>query len=415
MPRTSPRLSWLLLLAAIALVLPACGDGGADAPIEPGPWYEPEIGTPERIAYDMDVLRYLNAVEPSGTREVGNSTVYDFDQADGPSCMRGRPYAVSILDRGSEDLLFFMQGGGACWSDFCLAVTIAPGGVPQSVNLLNPTLEENPVKDWNVVYLPYCDGSLFVGDNIITEDDGRTRIHAGLHNTSAALSAAYKHYPAPRRIMLAGSSGGGYGTIMVAFIVRYIWPDTPIYIVNDSGVGIAYEGDRSFIDKLISEFNAEAFIPDDCEGCGDNGHITDLVDYFLERDKNTKVAVFTSWFDSIIADVFLGMGPEAYQGALERATGPLHEKHPDQYRRFIVNDITHTTILGNVTGIVGSDPVNGVELPPGMAGLMGDIKIGKLDTTAIGDLGIGEWIGYMLNDESKWVDITEDPDYENIP
>lgn len=413
MSRSFPRLSWLLFLAAFALILPACGDD--DTSSQPGPWYEPEVGTPERIAYDMGVLRYLNAAEPANTRELRGATVYEFDQADGPSCMRGRPYSVSVLDRGSEDLLFFMQGGGACWTDFCLAVITAPGGVPQNINLLDPNLAENPVKDWNVVYLPYCDGSLFVGDSVITEEDGRERIHAGLHNTSAALSIAHKQYPAPRRIMLAGSSGGGYGTIMVAFLVRYIWPDTPIYIVNDSGVGVAHEGDRAFIDKLIGEFNAEAFIPADCEGCGDNGHITDLVDYFLTRDDNAKIAVFTSWFDSIIADTFLGMGGVSYQGALQRATDPLHEKHPDQYRRFIVNDITHTTILGNVSGIVGNDPLNGVELPPDVGGLLSTVKIGKLNTTNIGDLNIGEWIGYMLNDESKWVDIAEEPDYENIP
>lgn len=404
------RLLLLSLALTFAWSTTGCSDSdGSDTTLEPGPWYEPEVGTPERIAYDMGVLRYLNAAEPVEVRNARIGTAYTFDQADGPACLRGLPYSASILDRESEDLVIFMQGGGACWSDFCLAVRAAPAGVPTTVNILSPTLEQNPVKDWNILYMPYCDGSLFVGDNVIEEEDGRTRIHAGLHNTSAALSMAYRQYPSPRRIMLAGSSGGAYGTAMVAFIVRYIWPDAPIYIVADSGLGIAHEGNRAFIDKLIGEFNAEAFLPEDCPTCGDDGHISDLTNYLLERDDNVKVAVFSSWYDSILSEVFLRIDPIDYQESLERATTAIHERHPEKYRRFIVDDITHTAMLGNVSGIVGSDPINGVELPPGMSDLLATVKIGLLADTNIGDLNLGDWLGHMLADSDEWVDILETP------
>src|SRR5690606_41424075 len=51
------------------------------------------------------------------------------------------------------------------------------------------------------------------------------------------------HFPSPRRIVLAGSSGGGYGTILASFLVRYVYPGVPIDVVNDAGAGIAKEGD----------------------------------------------------------------------------------------------------------------------------------------------------------------------------
>lgn len=406
-----------------ALQVGACSDSGSEK--KPGPWYEPDVGTSPRIAYDMGVLDYLNKATPKEVLEWEGHTAYTFDRADGPSCMRGREYSVTVRDTGSEDLLLFMQGGGACWSAFCLAVKVAPKGIPTSANILNPKLADNPARDWNVVYMPYCDGSLFVGDNTIIEEDGKERIHAGLHNTSAALSIAHQRFPKPKRILLAGSSGGGFGTIMVGFIVRYIWPDTPLFIMNDSGVGIAHDGDRSFIDTLIDEFGARKFLPADCPTCGDNGHITDLVDYFLERDDNVKIGVFSSWYDGIIADMFLQVDPDLFQQSMARVTGALHDEHPESYRRFIINGNMHTSLLGDATGIIGRD-ITGVELPKGidMMGMLGNLLIGTLNSQhknaatlnpKINGITIGQWIEAMLNDGDQWLDLQDEPVRDPAP
>jgi len=58
--------------------------------------------------------------------------------------------------------VIFLEGGGACWADFCSAFEETNSLPP--VGILNPSLEANPVADWDVVYFPYCDGSLFAGD-----------------------------------------------------------------------------------------------------------------------------------------------------------------------------------------------------------------------------------------------------------
>lgn len=402
------RLYASFALVASAAFLSAC-DKNDSAP--PGPWYEPEVGTPERIAWDMDAVRYLNTAKPVEITTKGDATVYTFATADGPSCMRGAPYRASVRQTESEDLMIFMQGGGACWSDFCLATTSAPPGIPGKTNILNPTLAENPVRDWNVVYMPYCDGSLFVGDNIVEEPNGKKgpRIHAGLQNTSASLTLAHELFPAPNRILLAGSSGGGFGTLMVTYIVRYVWPDTPIYVMNDSGVGVAHDGDRSFIDKLIDEFGARSFLPADCPTCGDDGHIAVLANYLLERDDNVRIGVFTSWYDGIISEVFLKTGAGPFADAIDKVTTPIHEAHPERYRRFIIDDYTHTGTLGDVSGIVGTD-LKAVELPAGGIGaLASNLKIGVMHEILIGDLSLAAWLGYMLNDDlENWVDIQEE-------
>ena len=410
-------------LAVLALTLAACGGGEPLFEL-----YEPELDTPERLAWDAGIVKYLGTAKPREERVLDNGDItYEFDAKDGPQCLRGRPYRTTVRDTESEDLLIFLQGGGACWSDFCLAVTSAPAGIATGANLLDADLEANPYADFDIVYLPYCDGSLFAGDRDVPEDDPAkiakghdTRRYRGLANLSAALTMSYKHFPRPRRVVLAGSSGGGYGTILASYLVRYVYPGVPIEVVNDAGIGLGKEGDQAFLDKLISEFGAEAFIPDECVGCLEGGHILGLVTYLLERDPDIRVAAISSWFDFVISELFLGIDPLVFQDAMATRTQELHERFPDQYRRFIYDGAGHTAVLGNVTGIVGSDLLGGVELPSefGTAGFAG-LQILSIDCepdatscipAQIGDVTLSDWLFAMsTGDDEGWADLTATP------
>lgn len=365
------------------------------------------------VAEELGINEFLCEARISETEvdEARNVTTYTFDTESGPLCLRGEAFRMSTRDSGSEDLIIFLQGGGACWSEFCLAVTRAPSGVPNA-NLLNPTLEANPLADWNVVYLPYCDGSLFSGNNDLDDDgDGESdRFHRGLQNLSASLDIARREFPSPRRVVLAGSSGGGFGTILGAPLVRHVYPDAELYVLNDSGVGVARgEDDPAFVEQLIEEFNVERFFPESCVDCTANGHITRFVDWYLARDPEIRVGAFTSWYDSIIANTFLQVDPAYFRDEVDAELGRIQEAFPEQFRRFIIDGTTHTTLLGDVSGIVGSD-LTAIELPPGFINEIGNVEIGSLTTTSIGDLTMSAWIGAMVNrDDENWVDITEVP------
>ena len=114
-----------------------------------------------------------------------------------------------------------MQGGGACWADFCSAFEETNSLPP--VGILNPSLEGNPVADWDVVYLPYCDGSLFAGDvdrelpnSIVEGGDPGTSMgyQRGLQNLTAALDIAAAELSEPKPDPFGnGVSGGAFGTI----------------------------------------------------------------------------------------------------------------------------------------------------------------------------------------------------------
>ena len=109
--------------------------------------------------------------------------------------------------------------------------------------------------DWNLAYFPYCDGGLFASDNDRDADgDGIEELtQRGLQNLSAGLDVTVNTFPAPRRILLVGASAGGLGTTFALPVVRSLYPEIPIDVVNDSGVGIGRPDQPEFQELLLSD------------------------------------------------------------------------------------------------------------------------------------------------------------------
>lgn len=336
---------------------------------------------------------YLGTVEPDEVIEDGDETHYLFDPADGPMCLRGGEYWVSIRSgsHASTDLVIFQQGGGACWSDLCTAFeTLADPAVPTN-GLLNPSLSGNAFADWNSVYLPYCDGSLFVGDVDIDDDSDGTidRFHHGLINLSAGLDVAHDRFPDAERIVLAGASAGAYGVHISNMLVRTLWPEAQIIIVADCGVGIGKPGDFEFIPSLLEEWNVLHLVPESCEDCVTD-HITGLASWQLERDPLMRFAAIAAYDDAVIGGVFLGLGSGVYQTAVETELGKLAAAHPGRYHRFFFDSALHTTI--------GTDSITGGGIP----GLTA-----TYDTTLVDATSVANWLQLLIDDAPEFGDRIE--------
>lgn len=384
-------------LPLLAVLLAACPSGD----VEPTPDPTPAPGPYDELV-DQGATRYLGADFARTSTPVDDAITWMFDPSpDGPTCLRDTPYRVSVRDAGSPNLVVFLQGGGACWDDFCFAIENAPEGIP-SLDVLDPELPHNPFRDWNVVYLPYCDGSLFAGDADIDDDgDGAPdRFHRGLQNLSAALDLAAETFPNPDRIALIGASGGAFGTMPGAVLARELWPETPLDVVNDSGVGVAKEGDPFFIGDLLDEWNARSFVPASCDGCLNRGHLVPLVGWQLDRDPLLRSAVFSSYDDYIISTLFLSLPPGVFKEALLRETGAVAEAYPDRYVRFLVEGELHTAIIGNVSGVIGDV---GGDNP-----FSDFVELGKMDEIALEGTTVADWLQGMVDDDpTVWRSLTE--------
>mgnify|MGYP000606052468 CR=1 FL=1 len=90
---------------------------------------------PYQELYDQGIDRYMGVFQPTATSEADGVVQNDFDpaQEDGPSapmCYDGSPFRVMTQDRGSDNVVIFLQGGGLCTSELCLAIPTAPPGIP---------------------------------------------------------------------------------------------------------------------------------------------------------------------------------------------------------------------------------------------------------------------------------------------
>ncbi|MGE6757491.1 pectin acetylesterase-family hydrolase [Corallococcus interemptor] len=195
----------------------------------------------------------------------GNTYPWQKVALPGLKCGNGSQYKFFVHKTGSPNVLFMMEGGGACWDyDSCsgrLGILGAanPNGIPDDymtqftakyvspiVNGADPGLPFRDRKDivtkgWNIVYLPYCTGDVHIGNNakVYTDTTGGqaplTWYHNGYNNTLAAANYAKQQFPSVQKLLVTGYSAGGTSTSAGYYFIRKALNPAKGYMINDSG------------------------------------------------------------------------------------------------------------------------------------------------------------------------------------
>jgi hypothetical protein len=193
-----------------------------------------------------------NAVrQPSGAYQFGTS-----------------PTGLAVRWGTSTDLVVFLQGGGACWDFFtCGGAAIAPAPYTidktatagpfgpnefvTDVYALYPNSWVHPqnlpaaLANATMVFVPYCTGDVHSGDKITTYPSpiqglpSVTWHHAGHANVMAFLKRLGATFPSPGKVVVSGSSAGGFGSLANYPAFRWYWPNAKMYLVDDSGPPLA--------------------------------------------------------------------------------------------------------------------------------------------------------------------------------
>ena len=125
-------------------------------------------------------------------------------------------------------VLIYMEGGGACYDELtCYTLQTAAyfttgysesafnseatdtNYLAQSGGLFDRTSATNPFKDYSFVYVPYCTGDVHAGNNV-TQLGTNTAHFVGFNNMKAFLNRLYPTFRSADRVVLAGSSAGGF-------------------------------------------------------------------------------------------------------------------------------------------------------------------------------------------------------------
>lgn len=190
-------------------------------------------------------------------------------------CSRGTPFSYFVRKGTVNKLVVGFDGGGACWdaitcseSNPTFSETVNNGDNPENIadGALDFTDPENPVKDWFMVFVPYCTGDIHWGNAETTYPRKATYPevtihHKGFVNGQAVMNWVYKHFEKPESIFVTGVSAGAYGSLMFAPYLMDHYPDSRIVQNGDSGVGVITEEFLSE-DEGIKAWNVQENIPD---------------------------------------------------------------------------------------------------------------------------------------------------------
>lgn len=183
----------------------------------------------------------------------------------------------------SKNVAVFFEGGGACWDNLTCTFPIDAriGGIntqlppasqiPQffvpaidaSTNpatydgIFNADNPANPVKDWSIVYIPYCTGDLHTGSTKKQYFNARGAVlppgfpialpelnpaftleHRGFDNFMVVLDWMKKNVDKPKNVLVTGSSAGGYGATANFPWIERTFRNAHTYVIADASVGI---------------------------------------------------------------------------------------------------------------------------------------------------------------------------------
>ncbi len=174
----------------------------------------------------------------------------------------------------SKDLAVFFEGGGGCWDNLTCTFPIdgrLPATIPQFFapaiaadslpanydGIFNADNPANPIKDWTIVYIPYCTGDLHIGSAAKTYFNARSAVlppgvpatlpplppaftiqHRGFDNFMVVLDWMKKNVDKPKNVLVTGSSAGGYGASANFPWIERTFRNAHTYVIADASQGV---------------------------------------------------------------------------------------------------------------------------------------------------------------------------------
>ncbi len=305
------------------------GGGGAEGPAPNGP----PNSLPEFINLAPPMLAPL---DPTGGTPLDPPPPlgWVWYEIEGALCRDASPTGFYVRYADSKNLMIYMEGGGACSSPgFCnynpanvnqvisgdgqtvlgSALGVAPLrqqpgvfdlGVPSGIfDVDNP---QNPVKDWNIVYVPYCTGDVHGGtrSNVTVPGLATPQQFVGHLNMRTFIGHLVPTFAdSIDYVLLNGTSAGSFGAALNASMIQDAFGDVRMDVLMDSGPPFEDEFMPTCMQKRWREqWGLDATLPPDCVDCfnADGGGILNLADFLLAKHPNSRVALISSMHDEVI-------------------------------------------------------------------------------------------------------------------
>lgn len=279
---------------------------------------------------------------------------------DNAFCANGTTTGIgaNITDK-SNKVVIYLMGGGACWSDLTCyslqtAVNIESGyGEAEFTNdakSLNGSLFDrndpnNPLKDASYFFVPYCTGDVHGGDNPDAVYGGKPTMHVGYKNMTAYLSRIVATFPNAERVLLSGSSAGGFGAGFNWWQAQQMFGDARVDLLDDSGPPLPPPYlSESLEGQWRAAWNLNATLPEGCAECQTD--LSALFGFYATNLPKNRGALLSYTNDQVIASYFMITQAKVAEGL--GVLGASLDGY-DNFRYYYVDGNSHV-LLGDPAG-----------------------------------------------------------------
>ena len=292
--------------------------------------------------------------------------------------------------------MIYLEGGGACF-DFitCIGVAHSDGFNASTLasiasssgdrGIFDRDNEENPLREWNYVFIPYCTGDVHAGSN---EDGYGGRTQVGYDNVGHYLTRLVPTFSDASEVLLSGSSAGGFGAAWNYDRVQTAFGCTPVNLLDDSGPPM----DDAYMKACLQQqwrdlWGLDETVPPGCPDCSneDGGGLSNFARYLAGKYPDRRFGLLSTMEDTTIRTFFgygysascssaMRMPADEFRAGLldlrDRLLAPY-----DNFQTFYVEGDQHT-FLGRPVGDVST-----------------------------GGTGLGPWITQLIEGDSEWDDV----------
>jgi hypothetical protein len=293
-------------VAAIAVVLlgvvAACSDNSSTSSSTPPtlPGTEAVIAPPTEPATTEAVPTTPATTSPATTTEP--APIAGWEKISAPSecmCADGSPYNYWIHKADPNKVVFFLQGGGACFDVNTCAfdsgiykTNIGPNDDPNTFTsgVFDFSDERNPLADYSFVFAPYCTGDVHLGNATHEYGPQLTVQHKGSIDASTALKDLATQFPDTTQLVVTGESAGSIPTPLYAGLAHDLLPNAAITVLAD-GSG-AYPDIPPLNAAIGALWGTESAIPPWPENAGLTATTWSLPGLFVQAHKHDPDIVF---------------------------------------------------------------------------------------------------------------------------
>jgi hypothetical protein len=200
--------------------------------------------------------------------------------------------------------------------------------------------DTNAFRRSSYVYIPYCTGDLHAGDNVASYvgPDTRTYHHAGRANTELYLTRIAASFRRPTRVVVGGSSAGGFGATFNYDLFRKAYPAAKMALVDDAGPLLAGEGIPGALRAAwIASWKLDAVIDPLCTTCRND--LSGVYAALSTRYPDDRFALLSALSDPVVALYFM-LSAEQFQTALRATVHDRFDPTPNA-RAYLVAGTQH--------------------------------------------------------------------------